>query len=224
MVDPAGTAFRTSRFGRSGDRGGGGARSVHPEDLPLTASPRAAVVLGGWHDPLPGTTPGPRPSWPASTSVGSIPRRFRRRGFAAVDPPSRDPPVITHDARSPGRTRRRRIDDWTLLLDGVVTVGELFRMIELKVEFGGPGPGVRRRPGRNPYGQHRLQRQRGWPDRPSGMRSDRDHPARGAQPRLRPVVVGWRTPPRSGREGQCGTTLVIDGQITKARQRYGLPQ
>ena len=112
-------------------------------------------------------------------------------------------------------------DDWTLLLnDGVVTAGEPFRMIELQVDFGDhPGPSLS---GdglivSTPTGSTAYNASAGGPIVHPGCEAIVITPLAVHSLAFRPVVArADEGPSIRVVRANAGTTLVIDGQITRS--------
>lgn len=210
------------------DQGGRPIR-IHPEaDLPGAdhGAPKAAVVLGGDGTILSQARRLAPLDLPlAGVNVGRLGflAGFDAEGFrGAVDRIlAGDPPVIE---RMMLEVRVEHadgdVDDWTLLLnDGVVTAGEPFRMIELKVDFGGhPGPPLS---GdglivSTPTGSTAYNASAGGPIVHPGCEAIVITPLAVHSLAFRPVLARAEDAPTVRVErANSGTTLVIDGQITR---------
>lgn len=209
-----------------------GARTIHchPDaELPLLGgdAPRAAVVLGGDGTILAQARRLAPLDLPlAGVNVGRLGflAGFDADGFASATARivTGDPPAVE---RMMLEVRVEREDgpddDWTLLLnDGVVTAGEPFRMIELQVDFGDhPGPSLS---GdglivSTPTGSTAYNASAGGPIVHPGCEAIVITPLAVHSLAFRPVVArADEGPSIRVVRANAGTTLVIDGQITRS--------
>lgn len=231
VADPARTGVPEilSSVEEAIERGGGRSIRVHPDaGLPaLDASPpRAAVVLGGDGTILSQARRLAPLDLPlAGVNVGRLGflAGFDAEGFrGAVERILLGDPPIVERMMLEVRVEHAHggSDDWTPLLnDGVVTAGEPFRMIELKVDFGGdPGPSVS---GdglivATPTGSTAYNASAGGPIVHPGCEAIVITPLAVHSLAFRPVVARAEDAPTIRVErANSGTTLVIDGQITR---------
>ena len=208
-----------------------GARTIrcHPDnDLPSLDDvvPHAAVVLGGDGTILAQARRLAPLELPiAGVNVGRLGflAGFDAGGLAAAA--SRlvgdDPPVVERMMLEVRVEHADGVDDeWTLLLnDGVVTAGEPFRMIELQVDFGDrPGPSLS---GdglivSTPTGSTAYNASAGGPIVHPGCEAIVITPLAVHSLAFRPVVArADEGPSIRVLRANAGTTLVIDGQITR---------
>ncbi|MCP4836218.1 MAG: NAD(+)/NADH kinase [Phycisphaera sp.] len=209
-----------------------GARTIHSHpdaELPSFGSdaPRAAVVLGGDGTILAQARRLAPLDLPlAGVNVGRLGflAGFDADGFASATAriATGDPPAVERMMLEV-RVERQGVgeDDWILLLnDGVVTAGEPFRMIELQVDFGDhPGPSLS---GdgiivSTPTGSTAYNASAGGPIVHPGCEAIVITPLAVHSLAFRPVVArADEGPSIRVVRANAGTTLVIDGQITRS--------